>query len=115
MTPSLQIVEVKQQKPFEKSDGMKQDWKQSSISFLPSFMMSFDPCFFQKKEARITEKAIRIRASNYGSAVAVLSYRALNLLQQIRLAKRGIVLASIAVAYARRSLGLSALKPTLQK
>ena len=33
------------------------------------------------------EKAIRIRASNYVSAVAVLSYRALNLLQPIRLAK----------------------------
>ena len=55
------------------------------------------------------------RASNYVYSVAVLSYRALNLLQQIRLAKRGIVLASIAVAYARRSLGLSALKPNQQK
>ena len=47
------------------------------------------------------------RASNYVSIVTVLSYRALNLLQQIRLAKRGIVLASIADVYTRHSLGPS--------
>ena len=55
------------------------------------------------------------RASNYVYSVAALSYRALNLLQQIRLAKRGIVLASIADVYARRSLGLSALRPKSQQ
>lgn len=55
------------------------------------------------------------RASNYVYSVAVLSYRALNLLQQIRLAKRGIGLASIAFAHARHSLGLSALRPKPQQ
>ena len=76
--------------------------------------MLSDPRFSQKRGAK--EVIIHLlRASNYLSAVAVLSYRALNLLQQIRLLNRGASLASIAVAYARRSLGLSALKPNQQK